>query len=162
MIYEVTVSHTYRVTIDPPIPPGRAEGSAMEKVLVIVEPWPKHGTDPDVSYLFSGYHATRIQEPTERARMKQARYRLLQPDGTTKEVDLEYDPMAPCINCGLTVVNASVGGTAVCCWCDIGVDRNGTRLEFHLGDDPIYESYRAKRRSYLEANPDRETKVVEP
>jgi hypothetical protein len=32
----------------------------------------------------------------------------------------EYDENAPCIVCGEPVVTASMGGTAVCPWCDLG------------------------------------------
>ena len=51
--------------------------------------------------------------------MKTATYRGLDGKGFT----VEYDPESPCIHCGLPVVEASVGGTAVCPWCDMGVDR---------------------------------------
>lgn len=57
--------------------------------------------------------------------MKTARYRLL--DGT--DIEVKYDPETPCIACGLPVVEASVGGTALCPWCDMGVNRDGTRQE---------------------------------
>ena len=52
--------------------------------------------------------------------MKTATYRTDHGDLT-----IEYDPESPCIHCGLPVVEASVGGTAVCPWCDMGVDRRG-------------------------------------
>lgn len=48
--------------------------------------------------------------------MKTAIYRLI--DGTTATVD--YDETAPCRLCGLPVVAASMGGTDVCPWCDLG------------------------------------------
>lgn len=35
-------------------------------------------------------------------------------------VDVEYDPDAPCIVCHEPVVEASVGGTAICPACDMG------------------------------------------
>lgn len=35
-------------------------------------------------------------------------------------LSIEYDENAPCINCGEPVVEASMGGTAVCPWCDVG------------------------------------------
>jgi hypothetical protein len=33
---------------------------------------------------------------------------------------VEYDETAPCVQCGLPVVTVSMGGTAVCPWCDLG------------------------------------------
>jgi len=53
--------------------------------------------------------------------MKKATYRGL--DG--KEMIVEYDPNAACISCGLSVVQASTGGTKICPWCDCGMYRNG-------------------------------------
>jgi hypothetical protein len=50
---------------------------------------------------------------------KSASYRLR--DGSSLTID--YDPAAPCIVCGLPVVWASMGGTAVCSWCDCGEPR---------------------------------------
>lgn len=44
-------------------------------------------------------------------------------------VEVEYDPLAPCIACGLPVVEASMGGTTLCPWCDSGIDRYGRRQE---------------------------------
>lgn len=43
-----------------------------------------------------------------------------------------YDERAPCIVCNLPVVMASMGGTAVCPWCDVGVTRDGRKW---TGDD---------------------------
>lgn len=51
--------------------------------------------------------------------MKQATYTLA--NGKTLVVD--YDETAPCSVCGKPVMEASVGGTAVCPWCDCGVER---------------------------------------
>lgn len=48
--------------------------------------------------------------------MKTAVYR--QPSGASLIVD--YDENAPCLGCGLPVVEASMSGTAVCPWCDTG------------------------------------------
>ncbi len=48
--------------------------------------------------------------------MKTATYNLI--GGGTKTV--EYDENAPCIVCGEPVVEASLGGTVVCAWCDCG------------------------------------------
>jgi len=56
--------------------------------------------------------------------MKTATYRLLNGESLT----VEYDPMGPCIGCGLPVVEASVGGTALCPWCDTGYSRHGERI----------------------------------
>lgn len=41
---------------------------------------------------------------------------------------VEYDALAPCVGCGLPVVEASMGGTALCPWCDTGYNRNGDRI----------------------------------
>lgn len=51
--------------------------------------------------------------------MKTVKYELL--DGTTKEI--KYDETAPCVSCGFPVTHASMGGTALCCWCDCGDER---------------------------------------
>ncbi len=48
--------------------------------------------------------------------MKIAKYPLL--GGGVKEV--EYDENALCIFCGEPVVEASMGGTVICPWCDCG------------------------------------------
>jgi uncharacterized Zn finger protein (UPF0148 family) len=53
--------------------------------------------------------------------MKTATYTLI--DGSKKTI--EYDELAPCIACGLPVVEASMGGTNYCPWCDLGIDRTG-------------------------------------
>ena len=37
-----------------------------------------------------------------------------------KELKIEYDENAPCIICGEPVIEASMGGTAICPWCDTG------------------------------------------
>ena len=42
----------------------------------------------------------------------------------TKRV-VEYDSNTPCLMCGLPVEEASVGGTAICPWCDMGKHRDG-------------------------------------
>ena len=39
-------------------------------------------------------------------------------DGSRFEV--EYDTEAPCLRCGLPVFAASMSGTAICPWCDMG------------------------------------------
>ena len=51
-----------------------------------------------------------------------------------KVVRVEYDPNAACIMCGLPVVSASVGGTAICPWCDSGYNRDGTRWTFQQAE----------------------------
>jgi len=35
-------------------------------------------------------------------------------------VTASYDPNAPCRICGFPVIEASIGGTDVCPWCDMG------------------------------------------
>ena len=51
--------------------------------------------------------------------MKTAKYRLI----GGKEIEVEYDPNAPCIVCEQPVIAASMGGTAICPWCDCGNER---------------------------------------
>lgn len=51
--------------------------------------------------------------------MKTVKYLLV---GGGEKV-FEYDENAPCIICGEPVVEASVGGTAICPWCDMGICR---------------------------------------
>lgn len=58
--------------------------------------------------------------------MKTATYTLL--DGT--DCTIEYDADAPCIYCRLPVIEASMGGTVVCSWCDCGVHRDGRKWTF--------------------------------
>ena len=48
--------------------------------------------------------------------MKTATYRLKGGD----ELTVEYDETAPCKVCGEPVVAASMGGTDLCPWCDMG------------------------------------------
>jgi len=52
--------------------------------------------------------------------MKVAIYNTLQ--GSTMEV--EYDENQPCRVCGKPVIEASMGGTSICPWCDCGAQRN--------------------------------------
>jgi hypothetical protein len=52
---------------------------------------------------------------------KEAEYRL--DDG--ERLVVTYDPASPCRICGLSVLEASVGGTDVCPWCDCGYYRDG-------------------------------------
>lgn len=55
--------------------------------------------------------------------LKQATYTGL--DG--EKFTVEYDPDAPCLMCGLPVIEASMGGTVICPWCDSGYDRQGNK-----------------------------------
>ena len=48
--------------------------------------------------------------------MKTVKYKKL--DGT--DLIVEYDENAPCICCGEPVIEASMGGTNLCPWCDTG------------------------------------------
>jgi len=58
--------------------------------------------------------------------MKKATYNK----GLASEFTVEYDPLAPCMTCGLPVVEASMGGTALCPWCDTGKDRQGNDMMY--------------------------------
>jgi len=71
-------------------------------------------------------------------RMKEATYTML--DGSRKT--FKYDENAPCRSCGLPVVSASMGGTDICSWCDCGVFRDGTKMDY---DELTNESLRKKR-----------------
>ncbi len=54
-----------------------------------------------------------------------------------KPFEVEYDPSAPCRICKYPVVAASMGGTDVCPWCDMGVERpDKTRIELQQIDEP--------------------------
>lgn len=55
--------------------------------------------------------------------MKTVTYTLI----NGKMLDVEYDETLPCVSCGLPVTEASMGGTSLCPWCDMGVHRNGTK-----------------------------------
>jgi len=48
--------------------------------------------------------------------MKKAKYKTLE----GKEIEVEYDENAPCLICGEPVISASMGGTSICPWCDMG------------------------------------------
>ena len=56
--------------------------------------------------------------------MKKVKYKTT--DG--KDLEIEYDENAPCVSCGLPVIEASMGGTVLCPWCDCGVYRDGTKM----------------------------------
>lgn len=65
--------------------------------------------------------------------MKTATYTLL--DGS--KLAIEYDETAPCRICGYPVIDASMGGTDVCPWCDMGKERpDKTRIEYYQKDEP--------------------------
>lgn len=68
--------------------------------------------------------------------MKTVTYQLA--DGTDKEI--EYDENAPCILCGEPVISASVGGTVICPWCDMGKSRreDGLMPPFRMKGDGIH------------------------
>jgi uncharacterized Zn finger protein (UPF0148 family) len=55
--------------------------------------------------------------------VKKATYKNLKGEKFT----IEYDENAPCWSCGKPVVEASMGGTAICPWCDTGYNRDGTK-----------------------------------
>lgn len=55
--------------------------------------------------------------------MKTATYTLT----NGENIEVSYDPSAACTICNLPVQEASVGGTAVCPWCDCGIYRDGTK-----------------------------------
>jgi hypothetical protein len=40
---------------------------------------------------------------------------------------VEYDDTAPCRMCGQPIIEASMGGTDVCPWCDCGYNRDGSK-----------------------------------
>ena len=48
------------------------------------------------------------------------------------EKTVEYDSEAPCIICGLPVMEASVGGTVICPWCDMGIHRDGSKRLYYI------------------------------
>lgn len=62
--------------------------------------------------------------------MKTATYQ--RQDGTELKVD--YDENAPCIVCGEPVVEASMGGTVLCPWCDMGHCRY-CKVQLPMGRD---------------------------
>lgn len=73
--------------------------------------------------------------------MKTAKYRTA--DG--KEIAIEYDENAPCLSCGLPVIEASMGQTAICPWCDCGAYRNGKKWDLQDEVWPELRRERAKR-----------------
>jgi len=77
--------------------------------------------------------------------MKRGAVYALAGRGTT---EVEYDDQAPCHVCGLPVLEASVGGTALCPWCDSGMFRDGERW---TARDAI-DTERVRRRAQLKHN----------
>lgn len=61
-------------------------------------------------------------------------------DGSTMEI--EYDENAPCLSCGLPVISASMGGPAICPWCDCGVYRDGEKWGI---EDATFVAVRKRR-----------------
>jgi len=55
--------------------------------------------------------------------MKTATYAALQ----GSPIVVEYDDTAPCRMCGQPIIEASMGGTDVCPWCDCGCNRDGSK-----------------------------------
>ena len=72
---------------------------------------------------------------------KTATYRLV--DGS--DIHVTYDPEAPCIACGLPVFEASVGGTMLCPWCDMGVTRDGRRQDLYPRAATVEETRAGKQ-----------------
>ena len=66
-------------------------------------------------------------------------------DGTVHEV--EYDETALCISCGLPVTAASMGGTVLCPWCDMGVYRDNERWTFRDMTDAEWRKGRAREKA---------------
>ena len=60
-----------------------------------------------------------------------------------KRVVVEYDETAPCRICNLPVTEASMGGTDMCPWCDMGVYRNGEQWAAR----DIFEFERIRKRA---------------
>lgn len=44
--------------------------------------------------------------------------------------ELPFDPDFPCAYCEQPVVELSIGGSAVCPWCDTGSNRDGTPWDY--------------------------------
>lgn len=57
---------------------------------------------------------------------------------TGEPFTVKYDENSPCVWCGFPVVEASMGGTACCPWCDMGICRfvPGHRVD-NEGIDPM-------------------------
>lgn len=77
--------------------------------------------------------------------MKTATYKKL--DG--EEFKVEYDENAPCIICGEPVVEASMGGTVICPWCDCGHCRYcGVQLLIMKGQEHKIRSHMAWHKQF--------------
>jgi len=75
--------------------------------------------------------------------LKTATYNLV---GGGKKT-IEYDEDASCIICGEPVIEASMGGTVICPWCDMGECRYcGVQLPWH----PIKEKAERHIREHME------------
>lgn len=85
--------------------------------------------------------------------MKTVTYPLT--DGTTHTV--EYDENAPCWMCGEPVVEASMGGTVICPWCDCGYHRDGRKWSFR---DLVRASERYKENKERHAREGRTMKIT--
>ena len=81
--------------------------------------------------------------------IKKATYTQL--DNT--QITVEYDADAPCRVCGLPVVEASVGGTDLCPWCDSGLHRDGTKWTMadykKMFGPPDYEKMKEDLRKWM-------------
>ena len=62
-------------------------------------------------------------------------------------IHIEYDENAPCWMCDKPVVGASMSGTVICCWCDMGRNRDGSPLTWSVLR-MYYENYRTKKKVY--------------
>ena len=61
-----------------------------------------------------------------------------------KPFSIQYDETAPCRICGYSVMDASMGGTDVCPWCDMGKERpDKTRTELQPNDNPYHNAIEA-------------------
>lgn len=76
-----------------------------------------------------------------------ATYRVRNEKGEIVDKKIEYDADAPCISCGLPVIEASMGGTVLCPWCDVGHDRKGNERQIwpiHYPHPKFVEHYARK------------------
>jgi hypothetical protein len=58
-------------------------------------------------------------------------------------IEVSYDPDSPCVYCELPVIEASVGGTAVCPACDCGRNRDGSLWDYATMQKR-FENYRRR------------------
>jgi len=66
--------------------------------------------------------------------MKTVTYRGLDGENFT----IEYNENASCVSCNLPVLEASMGGTSLCSWCDCGVYRDGCTLSYRWKDGKMH------------------------